>query len=63
MARFERNKRAMLRWMCGLRPGDVTTLSDIWDKLEIVSLETALCQAHLQPYKESDKLNIVYQEL
>ena len=42
MVRLERNKRAKLGWICGLKLDDSICIVVIRTKLEIVDLETAI---------------------
>ncbi|XP_048579357.1 uncharacterized protein LOC125560947 [Nematostella vectensis] len=48
LARLQRSERAILRWMCALKPKDDTSLSTIRDRLGIESLELALRKARLR---------------
>ena len=42
MARLEKNERAMVRWLCGLKPKDSTSMGAIRTKFKIVDLETTI---------------------
>ena len=50
----DRNKGAMLRWMCCLKPDNIS-IGVIHSKLKVVNLETAICCAWLWWFSHVDK--------
>ena len=63
-ARLTRNERAMLRWMCHVRPGDRISNSELCAKLHIPPLEVALRERRLRWFghvrRSSDWINKAY---
>ena len=57
LVRLGRNERAMLRWMCSIKPDDSISLKGLCTKLGIVSLEAALRQSRLRWFGHVERAN------
>jgi len=46
--RLRRNDKAMIRWMCGVKPNDDTSSESLLEKLSITDIDSVLCNGRLR---------------